>query len=56
MMMEHVFIEACNVIGIKYYLYTPFQKNLIDELINTLRIEPEVLMIIIIHMQKEGRK
>lgn len=51
-----VFKEAFNVIGIKYYLYT-FSKNVMDESINTLRIEPEFLMIIIIiHMQKEGRK
>ena len=43
--------EACNVIGLKHYLHSPFQKSLMERVNQYSRIELNLLMTII-HVDK----
>jgi transposase-like protein len=44
--------EACNVIGLKHYLHSPFQKRMIERVNQYLKTELNLLMITI-HVYKK---
>ena len=46
--------EACNVIGLKHYLHSPFQKRMIERVNQYLKTELNLLMITIYRYAKRG--